>query len=567
MKQTGTWFIWSVLLLSSFIWSAETTLQVDYSYLRKLAGLDNGTSHLFLKNTGDRPALITEVFLDDEPLPRQDILGVGSQPEILPGLKLQFAESQEDFRIVWYQITPNPVPPGKVADVAVKWAFAPTRIIKIGVTTAKGNSVSDNHPPRTVPLRLTAIRFSGSGSKVFFYVINEGERSIHAQQVFLDSNDVTPEVFPAWPWVALQPAEKRCFVFMPNKPLRQGDYVTVKVTSAEEHIAESTVRVFAGFPIPYYGGNYCAELSDGDSQVLQTSLEYAGERDFIYAMGCPTHAHGTYSEAGSKLVGAMNRHRSDHPGTPAFVHICKAVQEEGAYLFSEIADFTVHNLYEPYSEELQDPLVHPTQRLARIAKQAVSPRPMFMNIRNYPDERFDEFKERTVLPEEIRLFVYCGLSCGAAGLFLEMDAPYDENKMSQLIGELRAVRNYLSISEPIPGATANHPQVEAALLQAGYDALVLLLINHDHLSRPAVASEEPFEYRAKQDIEVTVNIPQGFSFPFEVNEIEREFKTRVIESVQENRRIRFSVPRIDLTKLYLLEPDRETEAQDWKEKE
>ena len=58
----------------------DQTMSVDCSYLRRLSSLDNGTSHLFLRNESDKTIQIIEVLLDDEPLPKQDYLEIDIDP-------------------------------------------------------------------------------------------------------------------------------------------------------------------------------------------------------------------------------------------------------------------------------------------------------------------------------------------------------------------------------------------------------------------------------------------------------------------------------------------------------
>ena len=80
-RKDCTRYLVSVVLCIVFLFQPCTVLArqgvtIDCSYLRKLSSLDNGTSHLFLRNGSGPPVLITQVYLDDESLPYRDPLGI-----------------------------------------------------------------------------------------------------------------------------------------------------------------------------------------------------------------------------------------------------------------------------------------------------------------------------------------------------------------------------------------------------------------------------------------------------------------------------------------------------------
>ncbi len=68
------------------------------------------------------------------------------------------------------------------------------------------------------------------------------------------------------------------------------------------------------------------------------------------------------------------------------------------------------------------------------------------------------------------------------------------------------MKPYLKIGDPVAIAETDEPGVTANTILCGDKAIVLILINEDYDS-PSRGSSEQFEYRPKQDFEVTVHLP------------------------------------------------------------
>ncbi len=236
------------LSISSFAQPTnKNDLVIFHAYLRKFSHFDNGTAHVFLKNKGNRPVAVTRVLLNDVPLPQYEVLELElSEMSSLEGLST--LQEPEDERIIWYQILPNPIPPGKVGDIQIKWAYPPYKLIRVTGETNLGQKLTRVNQPINNPVRLTYVGLNKSFNKAYIYLESTYKEKLEVRQIFLDSEDVKDSAFK--PWQYIFPDEKKCIQLNLSKLLNKGGYVSVKVITNERIITESLVRVSSFSPSP-----------------------------------------------------------------------------------------------------------------------------------------------------------------------------------------------------------------------------------------------------------------------------------------------------------------------------
>jgi hypothetical protein len=190
--------------------------------------------------------------------------------------------------------------------------------------------------------------------------------------------------------------------------------------------------------------------------------------------------------------------------------------EKGTLSFAPICDSIMTNTNESEmrsANEAKNELETSTQRLSRFVSSACAPRPWFQIVMLRQDERFPEFRERLPDGPETRARVYWALSGGCHGLCyrgFSQKLPADlRHALGTIEAELSQIGSHLIYSYPVLQGWCSDPRVEVCGLQAGYDALLLIVINHDfhHLLTPDL--ERAAAWRAKRDLEIHLTVPAG----------------------------------------------------------
>ena len=285
-------FVLYVMLLAGMA-AAEcacASLSVDYAYFRRMVpkerppqqryaygkqepeDYDPGTVHLFLRNDGDKPVRVTQVAVNDVALPAEflcpelkkleelalpefDGLGDTSGTAPTPAESEWREVKVPSARFIWYQALPNPVPPGKVSDVMVKFATCAKRLIKIAAKTSDGQELSRVVQPQPSPFRMTFVGFSDAYDKLYVYLQNDSTKPLTIGRMWLDTTDVTAK--SAIPDPVTAPGAKTCVVITPDMTLSRGQYVAVKVESRESDLvaAVAVLPVWNHFPVSSWDGD------------------------------------------------------------------------------------------------------------------------------------------------------------------------------------------------------------------------------------------------------------------------------------------------------------------------
>jgi hypothetical protein len=245
----------------------------------------------------------------------------------------------------------------------------------------------------------------------------------------------------------------------------------------------------------------------------------------------------------------------------SLIYPCKAQQEEGLLVFGPMGDMVLTNANESEAraaKERRNERESATQKLSRLVGELSAPRPWFQIVHCRPDTRFDEFRDHEPSMAEMRARIYWALSGGCHGLCYrgwdESLGPGIRRAVASVEAELDQVRDVLAPSYPVGRGTCDDPKVEVCILQSGFEALLLLVINHDYQYLLGADLKTFPAWRRKRDLKIRLIPP--VSLPnlgaYWIRDRQRE-KLRV--DFQQNEVV-VTVPSLAQAELLLLEPSK-----------
>lgn len=519
---------------------ATKDISIDYSYMRKMTKGDEGTLHIFVKNNGKEKVSIDKVrvnniLLYNKDLPKESFI-CEKTIDVLP------KPTKEPF--VWHQIIPNPIGPKQVADIMVRLNKTLTPPIKVDIETSIGEKLSSSINQIGAPIRITYIGFNDELDKIYIYIKNAQTESVTIKNVYLGTEEITTNILDK----EIPSQEKQCIIANLKTPLRQGQYITVKIIASNNTIAETLTRVFSLFPINLEGGDIAPGLQLNQEK---TFLPYppeniTPEHKAYHILDCPIHCHGDISQGAREIISRANTIRRIDPFNPVHIGICRVEKEIGYFLYGETADIVLMNpnLTSFNYSQLKEENEHCTQWLTHLAKMGCEPRPLQTLITTSNDSPY--FVNRYPTSEEIRLMAYYTISRGSKGIFYRGQSQDTDVKeeIRNINKELQILKRYLKIGEPVSLAESNNSKVEANTILAGDKGIVLILINHD-----TTGFDKSFTYTPKTDFTVTVHTPDWLDIK-EVYEVDNSLKK--VEYKIQGKEITIPIENLGLTKQIVL---------------
>lgn len=515
-------------------------LIIDHAHFRKLSRFDTGTVHVFIKNNSNRQIKVGRIILNGIPLP---------------------PDPRDSKRAYWYEIIPNPVPPGSMSRCMIKLSSPPSSLIKVEFEAESGQKLIKVIPPKDNLLRMTFIGFNDTLNKIYIYVENRGRKPLSVSSVFLDGIEITNSC--QIPWKALLPLEKNCIVTSLPKSLKYGQYVTIRVETAKKIVAQEMVKVFSLFPIGLESGRQDPglNLAPEIQQVRYAPghlIKEKTENHIYQLLSCPTHMHDSLNNAAAKVLEHKELCLKKDPFSLTDIHLCRYENEKAYFLFGEIADIVRTN-----PSNIESDYFKPTaanrqlcQWLTELAKTGCQPRPLHAVIIAGKNIYF--YDRRLPTAEEERLLVYYAISRGAKGIFYRTSR-LDFSKNPRLVEEIKTINSeliqlkpYLKISEPISLASINDEKVEAATLLAGNKAIVLILLNHD--IKHNYDAKGSLTYKVKKNLNITLKIPAYVKAGdlFEITgSTRKKFKYKK-KIDKDNQIITFKVNKLEVTRQFIL---------------
>ena len=473
--MTGAWGAWAA------------GLELHHVGFRCPSGLDTGTVEVFLHNKGADPCAVTEVILDGVPLPVRGVYDASDPPGRPPGRRIQVyldpSMALSGKRALWAYLDPNPLPPGALGVLRLKFAEKPSRLINVALKTRDGQVLQKVIPPENATFRLTGIVFDESCRKLYVYAENKTAGALHFDRVFVDGQDATESALLLPP--ELPAGEKAPIVVARPEGWQRGPYVLVKVTTTEGTTAAERDRAVAYFAVGVESGGGPAGLSldsiPFSDPYTQSLDKTAGRTKYIFS--CPMHAYGgDLRRCGDEIVRRHLAYSAGDPVAMTGVHICRTAVERGCFLFGEAADSVRANPFvqSAYFRPSREHPEHSAQWLTALAKRGCQPRPLFtvLDLSGCPLPEHD----RQGIGFTPRLGAFYVLSRGARGVLYRfgdwLKDPENSAQIAALNAELQSLKTYLAIAEPFGTTSTSDPRAEASLLMCGDRGALLVVVNH-----------------------------------------------------------------------------------------
>ena len=506
-----------------------------YGYIRKVANpepgalrglkdwkvpdLDPGTVHVYLNNWRDEPVGIENIGVSLEEPEHADLL--------------QSAPKADGGLFYWWQVVPNPIPPGMVGDLMIKLKKPLADSPYVTVTYSTGGQVGGPFANRVPEVRITYIAFSEDLRKVYLYCKNVAQKEFSIRDIEILPADTKVDTIKYIPSNRLKPDELCCMVISLRRPLNPGQFIWCAVKTAEQYIAGCAMtRAYTHFPIQAFGNDHRPELSfDQDNfemsypgseeqwQKAQSQPWYKAYHvldDPVCADSAPGKQLGFTAQEVIRRADTCRQRDAVHP---TVIYMCEYMKPASYFVYGEITDLVA---IDPYPIVLEGASLWRNADYVLLAKLASEPRPLYTIPEAFMfREEGPYVSERYPTPEEERLTVYVQLAYGSKGIWYFLrnaqwgyeGFPPLQEEIGRINSELQVLRPYLQISEPVDWAKSETPNTEAHALLCGDKGLVLIAINNNfqswprHKENPYKPGEKPFAYQPANEVVIFVKLP------------------------------------------------------------
>ncbi len=507
----------------------------------------SGSFHIYLSNPYDRDLEITGASLN--------------------GRRLE--ELQQDLTVVWWRTLPNPIRPGRTAEVIVRLKGAPPSADTAFVFQTKDHGPIQctvrSHAPG---IEIGYVAFSPAIDSLYVYVQKNAEGRIALSQVHLDGADVTgrAEFYPRDGTFH----RGLCLVRISlSDPLRYGSYHLVKVISADGKATASMVRAWDGFYSigMFYGSPDRQVMLDQKRHLINTAVglelplaEELGlkavnhnfsnmmiirEEDFATSIrqrasrvtdrpGLLAHllfdepdvqdayrddADGTGRALGywaMPMEQAAKVHREVDPNHPTLLVVDNTYKPSNWYLYGQIADIFSTDPYAT-ADCINPATLFYVAQSTETAYAACAPKPLIVILQAFYNLRagFHRMPDRI----EERIMAYYAVGCGAKGihyfwypskpghLFGCRGTPLWE-EIGRINAELEVASPLLSVGHPVRGVVASStPGLWTRSLLCGEDSLVVTLVNHTYRYEDWTSKEGKYQIKLLENVVIQVALP------------------------------------------------------------
>lgn len=497
-----------------------------------------GSFHVYLKNPTKDPIAVSSIFLNETPLEKL----------------------HDDLAVTWWRVLPNPVLSGEMAEVIIRLKEPPTKAESRIRLETKAGPVECTVKTGKPQMELGYVAFSPKLDRIYAYLEKSGEARITLSEVLLDGEPVATNtrLYPDDFFENLSLLEIDL-----KRPLREGTFHVLKVSSAEGPTAVAMVRVWPSdfFHIGIFALDWMDSYVDYN---LNTSLlfsgamhpeyidqlgeygykampgrsdEVTGEVDANYYYSIrdkeEVYAHYFFDEPDVKdfpdnrrnfasvakfrkvkvhdSLGAcamMMEHfaesiRDLDPDTLTHLMINQTYKPDNYSVYGKIADIAAVDIYAHIHGN--DPrIIYQAGNACRLGS---APRP-FHIVTDFiaPGEGWN--RDREITAEELRLRLGYSLAAGAKGItWYYWRRPKSDRLLKELTevnGKLEIAAPLLEIGHPVPQewTQTNHEKLMTRTLLCGKDTVVVVLINTDYK-----AGKDGFSHTPVKSAEVRVTLP------------------------------------------------------------
>lgn len=533
-----------------------STLEVTHAFHRLADESDTGMTSVFLFNPGNTATTVSELRVNDSPVPREAF----------------------DNQQLWNTLWPNPVPPKGQSVLRFKWPSRTRRPINVRFYTSDGQELKSIVQPRNPPLRIVGIGFSRDLANVVVHARAEGLPHLDQIRCWVNGRKTTvtkvlwPEDAVSSPDVPSSVGTRStyCINTALDEALELGvaAFVRIEAVAGPQTVrAEECAKALNAFPILAENGKGYTELGIKPSNVrnyfegLAALDAHASLRgpDFIRLLTCPMHRHGGYRQAAGEIArrARVGRHRA--PRAFLLTHLCKAKQKEGAFVFGPMTDAVITNIVESPPQPRPEGAVkpqHPSQVLAAAYTAAMSPRPWFALAPLVADTRILHLRDRPPTADEFRATAFYALSRGAAGVIYRgankidsLASPFLAAAVRQLNAELRATGPLLTTARTITDGWCDDKNVEVKVFWGPPDACLILAINHDWLFDVKSGGLRRVRFDGKKNLSARFRVPADL-FVVRIEAIHGSGSRDVVFETRDHGAVTFKIPNLEVGGFY-----------------
>ena len=224
---------------------------VDFCWRRKTSEFDPGTLRIYLRNTRAQNLTVKRVLVDGEAIPTWgadwDRQNKNPDPP-----EVQTREP-DDFvlksivirpplrRVLWARLAPAVIPPGAIAEFSAKLFIPTVKPITVELVPEAGEAIKVVVASVTPAVAITAITFSPKYDRIYAYLEGRDDEAAEVDQFELNGQPVSKGLW--LPAQRLGKGDKLPAVLSLDTPLKQGDFITLKVLFQGGIVAEERVRV------------------------------------------------------------------------------------------------------------------------------------------------------------------------------------------------------------------------------------------------------------------------------------------------------------------------------------
>lgn len=210
---------WHVDIGGQYAWSESAPGLADFARTHERAGL----LKVFVRNDGPAPATV--------------------EARTLNGADLEALRTGDRHEVIWWRTWPNPVPPGALAEVAVRLRYPLTEDPVLGID-ADGAPLEVTVPATPPPFRIETVGWEDGGGRVTVVAQKIRDEPVEIVRVELDGADVTGRARIPTPGFF---GDVCPIILDLETPLETGAFHTYKLISADGQAVACTLRTLDEF--------------------------------------------------------------------------------------------------------------------------------------------------------------------------------------------------------------------------------------------------------------------------------------------------------------------------------
>ncbi len=555
--------------------AARDAVVIEHATLQTFPEANCTKVHLYLKNTGAKPAFVNGIHFNGRYLDLvvgEDLNDILAEVAGTPAAGAQEYSAKPPDRgagaLQWYRCLPNPIEAGSISDVTVS-LWGAVKEADVRVALQGGATLSWQGRDEKPALRLSHIAFDPAGEKIYVYCENKTDKPIRAERLFVNGIQFTD--FVSIPTGGtIEPGGKSCLILRPEKWPGWGKYVGVSVVGTGSEKAIAVTRVLNLFPIgEWRGSDLRPEMYHDcvDLRASQGATPFGASENGHCAPGT---AYGLlldieaqtgrdWGRTAGIVTGRMAALYRDDVSRPCFTNICNPPQREAMGFFGGLTDYLGVNAYQTRS---QGPFANASAITA--LRRYADPHPVFPCAEAYTLSAYWGCEVsgafRNMTSDEMRFSVWSEIAAGCKGVRYYVssiakggvgyrDVPGAEAAVAHTNLELQLLKPFLRLGDTFSGASVDDGAgLQCHALLCGDKGLVIIVLNRQF----RWSADRPTMWVPSPGGNLTISVPVGLT-------VSRAYELvqgwRVIDARHGAGVVHVAVPRTDLQRVFLLASD------------